>query len=114
VRTPFRQAQLKCRAATADIDVSEGDTQVMLNRAWIAEVADAATTIGSWLRAIWVRDIWPLVMTTWILFVLAAPLILVILILWYLDSSGWRAGNGFYTIGSATNHLAPAWLPVLG
>ena len=66
----------------------------MLNRAWIADIADAATTIGSWLRAFWVRDIWPLLMTAWILFVLAAPLILVILVLWYLDSTGWQAGNG--------------------
>ena len=49
----------------------------------------------------------------WILFVLAAPLILVILVLWYLDSTGWQAGNGFYTIGSATLQLAPAMLQVL-
>jgi hypothetical protein len=85
----------------------------MLNRAWIADIADAAATIGSWLRAFWVRDIWPLLMTAWILFVLAAPLILVILVLWYLDSTGWQAGNGFYTIGSATLQLAPAMLQVL-
>ena len=42
-----------------------------------------------------------------------APLILVILVLWYLDSTGWQAGNGFYTIGSATLQLAPAMLQVL-
>ncbi len=78
----------------------------MLNRAWIADIADAATTIGAWLRTIWTRDVWPLLMTSWILFVLAAPLILVILVLWYLDSIGWQAGSGFYTIGSAADVLA--------
>ena len=80
----------------------------MLSRVWIAEIVDAARTIGAWLRALWMQHIWPLLMTTWILFVLAAPLILVILVLWYLDASGWQARKGFYTIGEAAGHLAPA------
>lgn len=78
----------------------------MLSRAWMAEIVDAARTVGAWLRGVWRQDIWPLLMTTWILFVLAAPLILVILVLWYLDASGWQAGKGFYTIGAAAGHLA--------
>ncbi|HRD95265.1 MAG TPA: hypothetical protein PLA97_02545 [Rubrivivax sp.] len=85
----------------------------MLSRVWMAEIVDAARTIGAWLRAVWTRDIWPLLMTTWILFVLAAPLLLVILVLWYLDASGWQAGKGFYTIGAAAGHLAPPLLAFL-
>jgi hypothetical protein len=80
----------------------------MLSRVWIAEIVDAARTIAAWLRTVWAQHIWPLLATTWILFVLAAPLILVILVLWYLDASGWQAGKGFYTIGAAAGHLAPA------
>jgi hypothetical protein len=73
----------------------------MLKRVWIEELSDAAVAVWADIRSIWVRDVWPVLMTGWIFFVLAAPLIIVILILWYLDSTGWRSSGGFYTIGSA-------------
>lgn len=74
----------------------------MWNRALIDELADAARTIWAWLRKFWTQDVWPVLMTVWLFFVIAMPLLIVILILWYLDSTGWQAGEGFYTIGSAT------------
>lgn len=80
----------------------------MLIRAWIVEVWEAAKWAWAGLRSIWVQDVWPVLMTLSIFFVMAAPLVIVILILWYLDSIGWQASKGFYTIGSAAQALA--WL----
>jgi hypothetical protein len=71
----------------------------MLKRMWSEELEDAARWTWAALRSFWVRGVWPILMTVWVFLVLAAPLILVILILWYLDSIGWRSGAGFYTIG---------------
>jgi len=75
----------------------------MLKRAWIEELSEEAKSVWTALCAFWTRDVWPILTTLWIFFVLAAPLIIVILILWYLDSIGWQAGPGFYTIGSAAS-----------
>lgn len=74
---------------------------VMLKHLWIEELADEARSAWVVLRSFWVRNVWPVLMTLCIFFVFAAPLIIVILILWYLDSIGWQSGPGFYTIGSA-------------
>ena len=71
----------------------------MLKRTWIEELADEAKCAWAELRSFWVRGVWPILMTLWIFFVFAAPLAIVILILWYLDSIGWKSGAGFYTIG---------------
>ena len=73
----------------------------MLKHVWIEELADEAKSAWVVLRSFWVRNVWPVLMTLCIFFVFAAPLIIVILILWYLDSIGWQSGHGFYTIGSA-------------
>ena len=73
----------------------------MLKRAWIEELSDEAKELWIFLRSFWTQDVLPMLMAVWIFFVFAAPLIIVILILWYLDSIGWRSGSGFYTIGSA-------------
>jgi hypothetical protein len=64
------------------------------------ELSDEAQSVWSVLRAFWVQHIWPLLMTFWIFFALGAPIIFVILVLWYLDSIGWQSGAGFYTIGA--------------
>jgi hypothetical protein len=73
----------------------------MWNRAWVEELLEAAKEVWAALRSFWIQDVWPVLMTVWIFFVFAAPLIIVILVLWYLDKTGWRAGDGFYTIGAA-------------
>lgn len=73
----------------------------MLNRVWIDEMAEAAVAVWDDLRGFWLREVWPLFLAVWFFFLLAAPLLLVVALLWYLDSIGWRAGAGFYTIGSA-------------
>lgn len=73
----------------------------MLKSAWIEDLSEAAKSVWPALRSLWAQSVWPVLMTLWIFLVLAAPLIIVIMILWYLDSIGWRSGSGFYTIGSA-------------
>ena len=75
----------------------------MLKRAWIEELSDEAKALWIVLRSFWIQGVLPILMAVWIFFVFAAPLIIVILILWYLDSIGWRSGGGFYTIGSAVS-----------
>jgi len=71
----------------------------MLKRAWIEELSEEANSVWAALSSFWTQDVWPVLTTLWIFFVLAVPLIIVIMILWYLDSIGWKSGASFYTIG---------------
>lgn len=66
---------------------------------WIRDLAEAVQWAGSAVRAFWRNQILPVLTALSIFLVMAAPLMLVILVLWYLDSIGWRASPGFYTIG---------------
>ena len=66
---------------------------------WTRELTEAMHVVGTGLRQFWTDDIWPLLMSVWIFLVMAAPIIVVILVLWYLDSIGYRASSGFYSIG---------------
>ncbi len=75
----------------------------MWKRAWADELSEAAKAVWTGVRSFWTRDVWPVLMTLWIFLVFTAPLILVILVLWYLDSIGWHTDSGFYTIGSAAH-----------
>ncbi|WP_201495715.1 hypothetical protein [Rubrivivax sp. A210] len=71
-------------------------------RAWIAELEEEAKSAWEAFRAYWNDQVRSLLMTLLLFLAMAAPIIIVILILWYLDSIGWRAGSGFYTIGTAS------------
>lgn len=71
----------------------------MTPRAWTRDFSEAMQFAWTCLRTFWTEDIWPLLMTVWIFLVMAAPIIVVILVLWYLDSIGYRASPGFYSIG---------------
>jgi hypothetical protein len=86
----------------------------MLKRAWMLELWEEArtawTAMRTALRSFWTQNVWPVLMTLWVFFALVAPMIVVILILWYLDSIGWRSGSGFYTIGSAAGAHASSLL----
>ena len=68
---------------------------------------------GSWSQALaellhdglaavvrfWKQVVVQVGMTVGVFLALALPLLLVILLLWYLDSTGWRPSGGFYKIG---------------
>lgn len=75
-------------------------------RSWMHELGDEAHAAWAELRAFWSQHVWPLFMAAGIFLVMAMPIILVILLLWYLDTIGWRSSGGFYTIGEATHWMA--------
>jgi hypothetical protein len=79
----------------------------MLNRTWVEEISLNAKAAWNDLRLLFVQQVLPILMALWMFFVLSAPIAIVIIILWYLDSIGWRSGSGFYTIGSAVMAYAP-------
>jgi hypothetical protein len=64
----------------------------------LSEMADAVVTV--FIR-FWKQDIVQVGLSIGMFFALALPLILVMLVLWYIDSTGWRPSGGFYKIGLA-------------
>lgn len=73
----------------------------MLNRAWISELSEASKYAWHAACQFWANDVWPVLMTFGIFLIFSAPFIILILVLWYLDSIGWKSSAGFYTIGLA-------------
>lgn len=75
----------------------------MNHHAWaknaLRDFTEAMEYAGSGLRYLWRNELLPLLTSVWIFLVMAAPILLVIGVLWYLDSIGWQASSGFYTIG---------------
>lgn len=63
-----------------------------------AELFDA--TVAALVR-FWKQDIVQVGLVVGMFLALAAPILLVILVLWYVDSTGWRPTGGFYKIGAA-------------
>jgi hypothetical protein len=61
-----------------------------------AELAQAA--VAAMVR-FWKQVVVQVGLTLGVFLALALPLLLVILLLWYLDATGWRPSPGFYTIG---------------
>ena len=47
----------------------------------------------------WKQDMVQVGLAVGMFLALAVPLLLVVLVLWYSDYTGWRASSGFYTIG---------------
>lgn len=75
----------------------------MTVRSWIGELGEEAQAAWVEMRAWWMRAVWPLFMAAGIFLLMALPIVIVILVLWYLDAIGWRSEAGFYTIGLATH-----------
>ena len=82
----------------------------MTAQSWFRELGEEAQSAWAQIRAFWIEDVWPLFMTAGIFLLMAAPIIVVILILWYLDAIGWRSGSGFYTIGSLARDALTSFL----
>jgi hypothetical protein len=47
----------------------------------------------------WKEDVWPLLMGFSFFFFLAVPLLIVLGVLWYLDSIDWKPEHGRYKVG---------------
>ena len=70
---------------------------------WKKDFDELVTDVTTAVVRFWKEDIWPMFNAVSFFFLLALPLLLVLLVLWYLDAIGWRSDSGFYKIG-----LAPA------
>jgi len=68
----------------------------------LSELAEAAS--AAFVR-FWKQDIVQVGLTLGMFLALAVPLLLVLLVLWYLDSTGWRPASGFYKIGMSPDDL---------
>ena len=62
----------------------------------LLELVDAVLT--AFVR-FWKQDMVQVFLAVGMFFALAVPLLIVILVLWYIDSTGWRPTGGFYKIG---------------
>ena len=51
------------------------------------------------LVLLWKQEIVQVGLAIGMFLALALPLLIVILLLWYIDSTGWRPSGGFYKIG---------------
>lgn len=71
----------------------------MPDNTWNEAFSELVATARQTLVRLWKQDITQAALTIGLILALALPLIIVILVLWYLDSTGWRPEGGFYKIG---------------
>jgi hypothetical protein len=67
-------------------------------RIW-SKLAELATELVDEAVSFWKEDVWPLFMGFSFFFFLAVPLLIVLGILWYLDSIDWKPEHGRYKVG---------------
>jgi len=88
----------------------------MQDATWGQAFSELTTTVVDTFVRWWKQDIVQVGLGVLLFLALAVPLLLVIGVLWYIDSTGWRPQGGFYKIGLADieAHVAAAavlWLP---
>lgn len=71
----------------------------MQDGAWSQAFSELAATTMQALVRLWKQDIVQVGLAIGMFLALALPLLIVILLLWYIDSTGWRPAGGFYKIG---------------
>lgn len=79
----------------------------MLDRSWIEACSEIGTSVSDALVRLWKQDLVQVGLAIGMFLALALPLLFVILLLWYVDSTGWRPSGGFYKIGGR------GWDPML-
>ncbi len=67
-------------------------------RIW-SKLAELAQELVDEAVSFWKEDVWPLFMGFSFFFFLAVPLLIVLGILWYLDSIDWKPEHGRYKVG---------------
>lgn len=77
----------------------------MRNNTWSEAFAELVEAMAAAFVRFWKQDMVQVVLTVGMFLALAVPLLLVVLILWYLDYTGWRAPSGFYTIGMSQEYV---------
>lgn len=76
----------------------------MQDGGWLQAFAELGETIARLWRQFWVQ----MGLYFGLFLVLGLPLILVILLMWFIDSTGWRPASGFYKIGQAPQVIVEA------
>lgn len=74
---------------------------------WGQALAELVQAIVDGFVRFWKQDIVQVGLALGMFLALAVPLLIVMLLLWYLDSTGWRPASGFYKIGAWTGHALP-------
>ena len=77
----------------------------MQNSTWSQALAELVGAVTAAFVRFWKQDMVQVGLTVGMFLALAVPLLLVLLLLWYLDYTGWRPSRGFYTIGMSQEHL---------
>lgn len=77
---------------------------------WKREFIELVEIISTGIVRFWKEDVWPLFSAISFFVLLAVPLLLLLLVLWYLDAIGWRAESGFYKIGGLAPPVATVWV----
>lgn len=73
----------------------------MQDGTWTSAVAELLGGIRDAFVRFLKQDMVQVVLASGMFLALALPLVIVILLLWWLDSTGWRPAGGFYKIGQA-------------
>ncbi len=68
---------------------------------WIQAMAELAAGMAAAMVRFWKQAIVQVGLSVGMLLVLALPFLIVILVFWYIESTGWRPQSGFYKIGQA-------------
>jgi hypothetical protein len=77
----------------------------MQSSTWSEALSEIVESVVSAFVRFWKQDIVQVGLTLGMFLALAVPLLLVMLVLWYLDSTGWRPSSGFYKIGMSPEDL---------
>ncbi len=74
----------------------------MQDGTWGQEFSELARALLATIARFCKEQVIPLALTLGIFLAMALPMLMVIAVLWYLDSTGWRPEGGFYRIGLLT------------
>lgn len=74
----------------------------MQDRGWIEAFSELAASVSQAVVRLWKQDLVQVGLAIGMFLALALPLLIVIVLLWYVDSTGWRPAGGFYKIGRST------------
>jgi vacuolar-type H+-ATPase subunit I/STV1 len=78
----------------------------MQDSTWIRALLELAETVLVTFVRFWKQDMVQVFLAVGMFLALAVPLLIVILVLWYIDSTGWRPTGGFYKIGLSGSSVA--------
>jgi hypothetical protein len=73
----------------------------MQDATWGQAFSELTTSVVDAFVRFWKQDIVQVGLGVLLFLAIAVPLLLLIAVLWYIDSTGWRPQSGFYKIGLA-------------